>query len=112
MRLVYTVTKLRTKLNVKDKTKKKHHCDSTYSVKYPMKVCFESYNGKNGRRLIERVNEHSGKDLNSHMFKHSIAANHLIVTLDNLTVLSSGYRNRKFKRKVLESLSPNRIGLR
>ena len=34
------------------------------------------------------------------MFKYSMAANHPTVTLDNVTVLSSGYRNRKFKRKV------------
>ena len=31
-------------------------------------------------------------------------ANHPIVTLDDFTVLSSGYRNRKFKKKVSESL--------
>ena len=69
-----------------------------------MKNCLESYNGETGRRLIERVNEHSRKDINSHMFKHSMAANHSTLTLDDFTVLSSGYCNRKFKRKVSESL--------
>ena len=69
-----------------------------------MKNCLESYNGETGRGLIERVNEHSGKAINSDMFKHSIAANHPTVTLDDFTVLSSGYRNSKFKRKVSESL--------
>ena len=38
------------------------------------------------------------------MFKYSIEANHPAVTLDNFTVLSSGYSNRNFKRKVSESL--------
>ena len=80
MQLVYTGTKPGTKLNVKDKTKKEHHHDLTYNVKCPMKNCLESYNGETGRRLIERVREHSGKDINSHMFKHSIAANHPTVT--------------------------------
>ena len=99
MQLLYTGTKLGTKFDVKDKTKKEHHHDLTYSVKCPMK------NGETGRRLIlERVNEHSGKDINSHMFKHSIAVNHPTVTLYDFTVLSSGYRNRKFKRKLSESL--------
>ena len=102
MKLFYAGTKLGIKFNVKVKTKKEHHHDLTYSVKCPMKNCLESYNGETGRRLIEQVNEHSGKDTNSHMFKHSIAANHPTVTLDNFTVLSSGYRNRKFKRKVSE----------
>ena len=69
-----------------------------------MKKCLESFSGEIGRRLTERVNEHSGKDINSDMFKHSMAANHLTVTLDDFTVLSSGYRNRKFKRKASESL--------
>ena len=84
MLLVYTGTKIGSKFNVKDKTKKKHHHDSTYSVKCPMKNCLESYNGETGRRLIERVNEHSGKDMNSHMFKHSMAANHPTVTIISL----------------------------
>ena len=104
MQLAYTGNKLGTKFNVKDKTKKEHHHDLTYSVKCSMRNCLESYNGETGRRLIERLNEHSGKDINSHMFKHSIAANHPTVTLDNCTVFSSGYCNRKFKRKVSESL--------
>ena len=89
MQLVYTGTKLGTKLNVKDKKKKDHHHDLTYSVKCSIKNCLEFYNGETGRRLIERVNEHSEKDRNSYMFKHSMAANHPTVTLDDFTVLSS-----------------------
>ena len=66
MQQVYTGTKLETKFNVKDKTKKEHHHhDLTYSVKYTMKNCPESYNDETGQKLIERVNEHSGKDINS-----------------------------------------------
>ena len=38
------------------------------------------------------------------MFKQSNKANHATVTLDNFTVLISGYRIRKCKRKVSESL--------
>ena len=87
MQLVYTGTKLGTKFNVKDKSKKEHHHDLTYSVKFPMKNCLESYNGETGRKPIKRVNEHSRKDINSLMFKHSIAA-HPSVTLDNSTVFS------------------------
>ena len=104
MQLFYTGTKLGTKFNVKHKTKKEHHHDLTCSVKCRMKNCTESYNGETGRRLIERVNEHSGKDINSHMFKHSMTANHPTVTLHDFTVFSSGYHNRTFKRKVSESL--------
>ena len=104
MHLVYTGTKLGTKFNVKYKTKKEHHHDLTYRVKCTMKNCLEFYSGETGSRLIERVNEHSRKDINSHMFKYSMETNHPTVTLDDFTVLSSGYHNRKFKRKVSESL--------
>ena len=67
MHLVYTGTKLGTKFNVNGKTKKEHHHDLTYRVQCTMKNCLESYNGETGSRLIERVNEHSGKDINSHV---------------------------------------------
>ena len=65
-----------------------------------MKNCLEPYNGKTGRRVIERVNEHSGKDLNSHIFKHLMAANHPTVMLNDFTVLGIGYCNMKFKRNL------------
>ena len=97
MQLVYTGTKLDTKFNVKYKSKKECHHDLTYSAKCSMKNCLQPYNA--GRRLAV-VNEHSGKYVNSHMFK----GNHPTLTLVNFTVLSSGYRNRKFKKKVPESL--------
>ena len=64
-----------------------HLHNLTYSVKCPMKNFMESYNVETGRRLIERINEHSRKDINSHMFKHSMAANHSTVKLNDFTVL-------------------------
>ena len=38
------------------------------------------------------------------MFKHAFAANHTTGTSDDFTVLISGLPNRKFKRKISESL--------
>ena len=76
------------KTNKEDKTKKQHPHGLTYIVKFPMKNLLESYNGQTGRRLIERVNEHSRKDITSQMFKHSMAANHPTVTLDGFTILA------------------------
>lgn len=71
MQLVYTGTRTGTKFNVKDKTKKGHHLNLTFSVKSCMKNRPDSCNSETGRMLIERVNKH-GKDINSNMFKHSI----------------------------------------
>ena len=50
-------------------------------------LCTEFYNGETGGRLIQQVNEHSEKDVNPHMFKHPIAANHPTVTLHHFTQL-------------------------
>ena len=66
--LVFTGTKLGTKFNIKDKTSKEYQNDLTYSVVCPDLNCNEGYNGETGRRLIERVHEHSGKDPNHPTF--------------------------------------------
>ena len=102
-------SKPRTKFKLKDKTKKEHHHDLTHSVKCPIKI--DLSNGETGRRLIEWVNEHSEKNINSHMFKYLIEANHLAVTLDNFTVVNTAYRNRKFNMNVSESLITKPIRL-
>ena len=102
--LVFTGTKLGTKFNIKGKTSKEHKHDLTYSVVCPDANCNEEYNGKTVRRLIERVYEHSGKDVNSHVFKHSIETDHPIVTIDDFRVFKTSYRQKKFRRKLSEVL--------
>ena len=70
--LVFTGTKLGPKFNNKDKTSEEHQHDLTCSVVCPDPNCNEGYKGETGSRLTERVHEHSGKDGNSHVFRHSI----------------------------------------
>ena len=64
MQLLYTGTRLGTKFKVKDKTMKEHHHDLTYSVK-----CL-TYSVKKKELM------NNGKDINSHIFKHSLEVNH------------------------------------
>lgn len=47
-------------------------------------------------RLMERVNEQSGKDINLHMFKDSVESNHRTVKLHEFVVHSSCYCYGKF----------------
>ena len=54
--------------------------------------------------MIERVHQHSGTDDNSHVFKHSIETNHPTVTIDDFRVLKTGYRQKKFRKKLSEAL--------
>ena len=102
--IVYTGTKLSSKFSIKDKTKKEHQHDLIYSVKCPDDTCNVSYNGEIGRRLAERVKDHSGRDKDSHMYKHSVEQEHPTVKLSDFTILSQGYKLRKFKRKISEAL--------
>lgn len=36
--------------------------------------------------------KHGGKDRNTHMYKHLLNLNHVLVTLHNFFVLNKGYR--------------------
>ena len=102
--LVYTDTKFGSNFNIKGITKKEHKHDLVYSVKCPKETCNETYNGGTGRRLIERVGKHRGKDKNSHVYQQSVNSNHALVTLDDFAILNLGYKHNKFKRKISEAL--------
>ena len=98
--LVYTSTKLGSNFNIKDITKKEHNHNLVYSVKCLEETCNETYSGETGRRLVERIDEHRAKDKNSHVYQHSVNSNHALVTLDDFTILNSGYKHNKFKRSL------------
>ena len=57
----YSGTKLSSKFQLKDQTKKYHQHDAVYYAKCPEEQSTEDYTGEAGRRLIERVKDHSGK---------------------------------------------------
>ena len=101
-KVVYTGTKLCSNLQIKDKTKFDHKHDLIYCVKCP--ECQEDYIGRIGRRLYERICDHSGKDSKSHMLKHSLENNHKHVSFEDLFILLNGHTNSKVKRKTLEML--------
>ena len=105
--LVYTSTKRSSNFNIKDITKKEHKHDLVYSVKCPEETCNETYNGETGRRLVEKIDEHRGKDKNSHVYQHLVNSNHALITLNDFTILNSGYKHNKFKRKISEALFIN-----
>ena len=50
------------------------------------------------------MKDHRGKDLKSHLFKHSVETNHKMVTLDDFKIIGKGYKRSKFRRKLAESL--------
>ena len=60
--------------------------------------------GETGGSVIERNYEHSVKDVNSYVSKHSIETDHPTVTIDDFRVLKTGYRQKKFRRKLSQAL--------
>ena len=96
-KFIYTGTKLSTKFQIKDKTKDKHKHDLVYYGKCP--ECDESYVGETGRRLQDRVDEHSGKDSKSNILRHSYQENHKNVSRNNFQILGNGYKKMKFKQR-------------
>ena len=69
-----------------------------------MSECQEDYIGEPGRRLHERICDHSGKDRKSHILKHSLENNHKHVSFENFCILRTCYTNSKFKQKISEVL--------
>ena len=96
----YSATKLSSKFQLKDQTKKDHQHDVVYYAKCPEEQCTEDYTRETGRRLIERVNDHSGKDSKYSLFKHAKETNHKTVALDDFKIIGKGYKRSTFKCKL------------
>ena len=90
-KIIYTGTKLSRKFQIKNKTKDEHIYD-------------ESYVRETGKRLQDRVDEHSGKDNKSNILRHSYQENYKNVSRNNFQILGNGYKKMKFKWKLSETL--------
>ena len=103
-KIIYTETKLGSKFHVKYKSSKEHKHDLIYKAQCPDLNCDETYIGEIGRRFSERIIDHSGRDDKSHLYEHAEKTGHGNVNIDHFEILSNGYRNNKFKRKLAEAL--------
>ena len=111
----YTVEKLSTCFNVKDKTAFNHEHDIAYYVKCPEESCLPDYVGESGRRVLEQVKNHNCRDTSTHIFKHCVAADDRLVSCDDLRIIGRKYHNNKQKWKIaevllIESLKPSLNG--
>ena len=92
-KIIYTGRKLASKFNIKDKISKEHKHDLIFKAQCPDLNCDATYMGEIGRRFAERIIDHSGGDDNCENVK-----------IDHFEILSNGYKNNKFKRKLAEAL--------
>ena len=75
-----------------------------YSVNCTEPSCHDNYVGETGRRIIERIKDHSGRDHASHLVKHNIETSHTDVSTANFKIIDMNFSNNKRKRKIAESL--------
>ena len=103
-KIVYTGKKLGSFFSTKDQKKKQHQHDLIYYTECPESTCSESCIGEVARRLQKRVDEHAGKDSNSHMLEHTHQSGHTAVLINNFRIVKRGFKNQKMKRKISEAL--------
>ena len=60
--------------------------------------------GERLRKFSGCVIGHSGRDVKSQLYKHAEKTGHENVNIDYFEILSNGYKNNKFKRKLAEAL--------
>ena len=101
-KIVFTGSKLSTCFQ--DKTKFEHNHDIVYHGICPETDCSENYIGKTARRISERVKDHTGKDVHSHLFKHAVESGHKVLNVTNYSIIGKGYGNNIKKRKIAEAL--------
>ena len=88
-RIAYNGRKIDSFFHVKDKTNAQHKFDLVYKVSCSVPTCNDTYIGEVGKRLMERIKDHSGRDKNSHLVKHSIETGHSAVTINDFEIIGS-----------------------
>ena len=91
--------------NIKRKytTKREHEHDIVYQEMCPEPNCLASYIGEAGKRFVERIKDHCGRDKNFHVLKHCIETGHK-VDLGGFKIIGGNYRSNSVKRKISEAL--------
>ena len=70
----------------------------------PILNVMKHISGEIGRRLSERIIDHSGRGDKSHLYEHAEKTGHENVNIDHFEILLNDYKNNKFKRKLVETL--------
>ena len=62
-----------------------------YYAGCPNETCRESYIGESGRRILERIKDHNGKDLKSHILRHSVESGHANVSFEDFKIIAKNF---------------------
>ena len=102
-RIAFTVRKVGTSFQIKDKTEMKHNHDIIYCNECPEEQCNENYIGETAR-ITEKIVDHAGRNSNSYVYKHCIETGHRSSDINDLKIIGSNFRKNVFKRKIAEAL--------
>ena len=85
----FTGSKLSSKFQVKDRTIFNHNHDIIYHGNCPESDCPDNYIGETARGTSERVLDHTGKDIISHLYKHSIKTGHQTLEISDYRIIGN-----------------------
>ena len=54
--------------------------------------------------VAERTKDHNGRDLKSHILRHSVESGHANVRCEDFKIIAKNFNNNSWKRKIAESL--------
>ena len=78
--------------------------DIVYYNKCPEEQFEANYIGETGRKISERITNHSGRYSKSYVYKHCIEARHRCPDMNNFKIIGSNLRKNLFKLKIGETL--------
>ena len=99
----YTGKKLSTCFNVKDQSKFEHQHDVVCYADYPNEKCRENYIGESGLRISERIKDHNGRDLKSHVLRYFVESGHANVSYEDFKIITKNFNDNHWKRRIAES---------
>ena len=106
LEITFTGKKVNTCFSIKDKTSFEHQHDLIYYANCTKPSCRDNYVGESSRRIIERIEDHSGRDHSSHMVKHNIETSHTDANAANFKIIDMNFSNNKRKQKNCRALRP------
>ena len=89
----YIGKKISTCFNVKDQSKFDHRHDMVCYADCPNERCRESYIGESDHRISECIKDHNGRDLKSHILKHSIESGHAKFSYYDFKMIAKNFNN-------------------
>ena len=103
LEVTFTGKKSNSRFSIKDKAKFEYQHDLVYYVNYTEPSCRDNYVGETGRKILERIKDHSGRDHASHMVKHNIETSHTDVNTANFKIIDINFSNNKRTWKIAKS---------